>query len=130
MRSAARRIPVTILHWPACSKSRACVDLFAQRLPPTAFAVVDFGADPPPRPTMVDVFDMLSKEDHAAIIRDATEEEKKQGDLALREIAIKHPERMQRPVIVNWNSGTAIIGRPIDRVASVVREIASALETT
>jgi len=112
---------ITIFHNPNCSTSRHAVEVAAE----LGLAVNErrymLKAERPSRQELLDLIDMLEDPATDLVRRDANfaklglTEDAVQGPEQIADVLAAHGELLQRPVIVR--DGTAIIGRPKDRVA-------------
>jgi arsenate reductase len=109
-----------IYHNPRCSKSRKTLDiLHAKGVDP---AIVPYLEAPPDGATILDIAGRLGVS-VAALLRRG-EDEVKQGrnlpdlddDSGLADWIAAHPKALQRPIVVDTDSGRVIVGRPPENV--------------
>ncbi|MBW0103655.1 arsenate reductase (glutaredoxin) [Pseudonocardia sp. KRD291] len=112
---------VEIWHNPRCSKSRATLDLLAERgVEPTVRRYLD---DPPTRAELVEVLAALGTDDPLTITRT--------GEARYRELGLKgadgetlldalaaNPVLVERPIVLT--GGRAAIGRPPEDVLPLI----------
>lgn len=113
---------VTIYHNPRCSKSRATLQLLADRgVEPR---VVEYLKTPPSAPELAELARALGT-DARSLLRTGEAEyaELELADASLDDAAIfdtiaTHPKLLQRPIVVA--DGQARIGRPPERVLEIL----------
>ena len=111
---------LTIYHNPRCSKSRTTLELIqAAGVQPN---IVLYLKDNPTAATIGDLADRLGK-NVADLLRRGESEFKEATDLpdladnaALASWVAAHPIVLERPIVVDEESGKAIIGRPPENV--------------
>jgi arsenate reductase len=115
---------VTIFHNPRCSKSRQTLQLIVDS--GTAHTVVLYLDDSPDAATIVDLAGILSLP-VAKIMRRGESEFKEAADLpdladdgGLAKWLAAHPIVLQRPIVVDFETGKAVIGRPPENVAELL----------
>lgn len=116
---------VVIFHNPNCSTSRHAVSLAEELGVPVEERRYLLKAQRPSRQELADLVDRLEDPPTDLVRRDANF--RKLGlsddDVATAEqvveVLAEHPELLQRPVLVR--GGTAILGRPKDRVGPFLR---------
>lgn len=115
---------LTIYHNPRCSKSRQTLALLEERgVQP---AIVEYLNDPPDAETVLRLAQALSmpvasilrpKEDaYAALTADCAPDD----DACLAAGLADHPGALQRPIVVDEDSGRAVIGRPPENVLELL----------
>jgi arsenate reductase len=111
---------LTIYHNPRCSKSRKTLEIITQSgIEPT---IVLYLQDTPGAPDILDiagrlgmsVADLLRRGESE--FKDATDLPSLDDDTALARWVEAHPIVLQRPIVVDDDSGRAIIGRPPENV--------------
>ena len=114
---------VTIYHNPRCSKSRQTLRLITDSA--TAHTVVLYLEDPPSARAIVDLAAKLEMS-VAELLRRGETEFKEASDLPdladdarLADWLAAHPIVLERPIVVNDESGKAIIGRPPENVSAL-----------
>ena len=115
---------LTIYHNPKCSKSRKTLELVEERgitprivayleTPPSAATILELAAalDCPVRQLL-----RTGEDDYRAAIHklDASDDE------ALAAWLANHPRVLERPIVVDTDSGRAVIGRPPENVLQLV----------
>jgi len=115
---------VTIYHNPRCSKSRQTLQIIADS--GMAHKIVLYLEDSPGAATIVGLADKLGLS-VAELLRRGESEFKEAGDLpeladdaSLAEWLTAHPIVLQRPIVVNDESGKAVIGRPPEIVSTLL----------
>jgi len=115
---------VTIYHNPRCSKSRQTLQLITDS--GADHTVVLYLDNPPDGATIVDLASKLGMT-VAELLRRGESEFKEAIDLpdltddaSLAEWLAAHPIVLQRPIVVDGNSGKAVIGRPPENALSLV----------
>ena len=115
---------VTIFHNPRCSKSRQTLQLIIDS--GTAHNVVLYLDDSPDAATIVDLAGKLGLP-VAKIMRRGESEFKEAADLpdladdaGLAKWLAAHPIVLQRPIVVDVETGKAVIGRPPENVAELL----------
>lgn len=113
---------LTIFHNPRCSKSREALRLIqAQGLEPRVIRYLD---EPPDAATIEAVLAMLGVEPRALMRTKEAEyaalglDDPSLSRESLIAAMVAHPRLIERPVVVK--DGTAIIGRPPERVLSIL----------
>jgi arsenate reductase len=115
---------VTIYHNPRCSKSRQTLQIITDS--GTAHTLVLYLEDSPNAAAIVDlagklgmpVADLLRRGE--SDFKEATDLPDLTDDTRLAEWLAAHPIVMQRPIVVNDESGEAVIGRPPEIVAALL----------
>ncbi len=115
---------VTIYHNPRCSKSRQSLALLTEAgISP---AIVEYLKEPPSAATIADLAGKLGVP-VADILRTGEAEYKDAADLpalddepGLAAWVAAHPKVLQRPIVVNEATGSAVIGRPPENVLSII----------
>jgi arsenate reductase (glutaredoxin) len=113
---------VTIYHNPSCGNSRGAIELM--RAQKVEFDIVEYLKSPLSRATLESMLAMLEGPPSELVRKDRRFEE-----LGLRAanyvsaeavvaLLLKHPELMQRPVIVR--GGKAVIARPPERLLPLI----------
>lgn len=115
---------LTIYHNPNCSKSRKTLALIEDRgiaprivayleAPPAAATILELAAalDCPVRDLL-----RTGEEDYRA----ASHQLDTRDDAALAAWLAKHPRVLERPIVVDVDSGRAVIGRPPENVLQLV----------
>ena len=115
---------VTIYHNPRCSKSRRTLELIEQS--GTPHQVVLYLEDTPSAATLIEIADKL-KRPVSEIMRHGESVVKEAGDLpaldddaALAGWLATNPIAIERPIVVNDESGDAVIGRPPENVTALL----------
>ena len=115
---------VTIYHNPRCSKSRQTLQLITDS--GITHKVVLYLEDSPNAATIVDLADRLDLT-VAELLRRGESEFKEATDLPdladdarLADWVAAHPIVLERPIVVNDESGKAIIGRPPENVSALL----------
>jgi len=115
---------VTIYHNPRCSKSRKTLELITNS--GTAYRVVLYKEDTPDGQTIAGLAESLGLA-VADLLRRGESEFKEATDLpdladnsALAEWLAQHPAVLQRPIVVDDESGIAIMGRPPESVLGIL----------
>ena len=112
---------ISIFHNPNCSTSRAATAVADELEIPVEIRRYQLKDEQPTIDELRDLLGILEDEPTALVRRDANfaklglEDADVQTVDQVAEVLASHPELIQRPVIVA--DGTAIIGRPKDRVA-------------
>jgi arsenate reductase len=118
-------MPVTIYHNPRCSKSRKTLEIIESRgIEPT---IVPYLQAPPPPHEILALADGLGVP-VAGLLRRGEAAFKEAGDLpdldddkALAAWLSTHPSVIERPIVVDTDSGKAVIGRPPENVEELLR---------
>ncbi len=117
-------MPVTIYHNPRCSKSRQTLELIGAS--GVTNTVILYLQDSPDAATILELAGKLGLS-VADLLRRGESEFKEAGDLPdladdarLAEWLAKHPVVLERPIVVNDESGAAVIGRPPENVSKVL----------
>lgn len=115
---------LTIYHNPACSKSRRTLEILQEHgLSPN---VVLYLQAPPDADTVLSLARMLgvsvaeimrsNEADFAAITAAVSTDD----DAGMAAGIGEHPKALQRPIVVNEDSGKAVIGRPPENVLDLI----------
>ena len=115
---------VTIYHNPRCSKSRQTLQLITDS--GTAHTIVAYLDDSPDAAAIADlasklgvaVADLLRRGE--SDFKEATDLPDLSDDAGLADWLAKHPIVLERPIVVNDNSGKAVIGRPPENVLALL----------
>ena len=115
---------VTIYHNPRCSKSRQTLQLITDS--GTAHKIVRYLDDAPDAATIINLAGRLGMT-VAELMRRGESEYKEATDVpdltdhaGLAEWLAAHPIVLQRPIVVNNESGKAVIGRPPENVTELL----------
>ena len=115
---------ITIYHNPRCSKSRKTLELIENAgVTPT---VVRYLEEPPDGGRIqelaatlgVPVADLLRRNEDD--FKNATNLPDLHDDAALANWLAAHPRVLQRPIVIDDDAGTAVIGRPPENVREVL----------
>ncbi|RKP24703.1 hypothetical protein SYNPS1DRAFT_29540 [Syncephalis pseudoplumigaleata] len=130
---------LTLLHNPACSKSRAALALLQERAPsaqpPFELDVVDYLKTPLTKTQLRSLTSYLVAGDSNAgslrqLLRDEPEINSTVGTTPTAEQLVQvlheHPAWMQRPIAVDWVRGRAVIGRPPEAVLAIAEGVGEA----
>ena len=115
---------LTIYHNPACSKSRQTLAILNERgISPT---IVEYLKTPPDAETVLDLARKLgasvaeimrsNEADFAAITAEVSADD----DAGMAAGIGAHPKALQRPIVVNEDTGKAVIGRPPENVLELI----------
>jgi len=116
---------ITIFHNPRCSKSRKTLELLQDSgITPT---IVEYLNTPPSAATTlrhaqllgIPVADLLRRGE--AEFKEATDLPDLDDDAALAAWLESHPKVIERPIVVDEENNTAVIGRPPENVLEMVR---------
>lgn len=115
---------LTIYHNPRCSKSRKTLDIIrAAGIEPQ---IVLYLEETPPAARIVDVAGRLGLK-VADLLRRGESEFKAAADLpdldddaALAGWIEAHPKVLERPIVIDEDSGKAVLGRPPENVAALL----------
>lgn len=115
---------VTIYHNPRCSKSRQTLALIDEAGVETH--VVQYLSDAPTAETLLDLSSKLGMR-LSDLLRRGESEFKQATDLpplddnaALARWIAKHPIVLERPIVVDNESGRAVVGRPPENVLALL----------
>jgi arsenate reductase len=115
---------LTIYHNPRCSKSRAALALLESAgASPT---VVRYLENPPDAARILAIAGLLGVPVAALVRRDedeyrsAADRPDQSDDVALAAWLARHPRVLVRPIVVDDNGGRAVVGRPPERVATLL----------
>lgn len=115
---------LTIYHNPRCSKSRKTLEIIQEA--GTEPAIVLYLQDTPPAAEILDIADKLGKA-VADLLRRGERQFKEADDLpdladdaALAAWLEKHPVVLERPIVVDTDSGKAVVGRPPENVRALL----------
>ena len=117
-------MPLTIYHNPRCSKSRKTLELIRDRgIEPD---VVPYLEEPPSAKRIRELARLLGCPVRD-LLRQNEEDFKAATDLpdlddqpAIAEWLARHPRVLQRPIVVDDDSGLAVIGRPPESVLGLL----------
>jgi arsenate reductase (glutaredoxin) len=113
---------VTLYHNPACSNSRGALQMLRDRK--VEFDLVEYLKTPPDRAALEKILSMLETPPADLVRKDKRFEELKlkAEDYTAREkvvaLLVKHPELMQRPVVIRGNR--AVIARPPEKLDTLL----------
>lgn len=115
---------VTIYHNPRCSKSRKTLELITESGAP--HSIILYLEESPDAAAIVDLADKLGMP-VADLLRRGESEFKEATDIpdladdaSLAEWVAAHPIVLERPIVVNDETGDAVIGRPPENVLSLL----------
>jgi arsenate reductase len=115
---------LTIYHNPRCSKSRKTLEIIRSKgIEP---AVVEYLKAPPSPAALkalstgigVPLAQLLRRNEEA--FREAREDLSLSDEDALAEWLSGHPRVLQRPIVVNEETGRAVVGRPPENVLALL----------
>jgi arsenate reductase len=115
---------LTIYHNPRCSKSRETLEIIRSKgVEPT---IVEYLKSPPEAATLLELSQRLGQP-LGKLLREGEAEFKEAGDgvplgdeSALAAWLHRHPKVLQRPIVVNDESGRAVVGRPPENVLDII----------
>lgn len=100
---------LSIFHNPACSKSRAALQVLTDHKdPPYQVDIIDYLQDPPTSDQLRQVSSYLGTV-QGMLRPDAP---KVSGIDQLVKLVKQDPSVLERPVVVDWDKGKAVLGRP------------------
>jgi arsenate reductase len=116
---------LTIYHNPRCSKSRKTLQLITDAgIEP---AIIPYLESPPAAAEILKLAALL-KTPVSGLLRESENEFKQASDLpdlendaALANWLSAHPRVLQRPIVINRESGKAVVGRPPENVQELLR---------
>lgn len=115
---------VTIYHNPRCSKSRKTLEIISES--GTEHEIVLYLDDTSDSAKILDIADKLGVAVEKILRRGETEFKEADDlpelshDAALAEWLTNHPIVIERPIVVNNESGAAVIGRPPENVEALL----------
>ncbi|KAF9937938.1 hypothetical protein BGZ75_008595 [Mortierella antarctica] len=125
MSSAARTI--TFFHNPRCSTSRNAAKLLEAETASKSFHIdtVEYLKHPLTKEQVKDILGFLDAEHNPAVFDEFLRKDAPKAATVeqVQEIIANDPALMQRPLVVDWNSKKAVIGRPAEAVLDIVRDI-------
>ncbi|GAB5593707.1 hypothetical protein Unana1_08607 [Umbelopsis nana] len=111
---------LSIFHNPACSKSRAALQaLNAHKDPPYQVDIIDYLNEPPTPDQLRQVSNYLGT------VQGMLRPDAPKVDTVdqLIQLVKKDPSVLERPVVIDWNKGKAVLGRPTaDAVEKLINE--------
>ncbi|RKP10362.1 arsenate reductase [Thamnocephalis sphaerospora] len=115
---------LTLLHNPACSKSRKALELLTNAAPkahpPFTLDVVDYLGAPLTRDQLRSIVSYLKVP--GSLVREEAGLQAPEAEMVVATL-LSHPEWMQRPVAVDWVRGRAAIGRPPEAVLEIAEGV-------
>jgi arsenate reductase len=111
---------ISIFHNPRCSKSRQTLEILNKRRVDTT--VIEYLQTPPSPGTLLKLAESLNVAVADLLRRGEPEFSGIEGkialddDTAIAEAISKHPILLQRPIVLNNETGQAVIGRPPENV--------------
>ncbi|CAG8531522.1 12691_t:CDS:1, partial [Racocetra fulgida] len=130
---------ITLIYNPSCSKSNLALSILQEALTkqPGVFKldILDYQKQPPTKDQLRNIVQYLGIEHNLnQILRDnvsiTTSGENTQETIKtalsvseLTEVIKQQPSRLQRPILVDWNNGKAIIARPPEKVEEFLKEL-------
>lgn len=115
---------ILIYHNPRCSKSRKTLEILQASSADTE--VVRYLDEPPDGATVLDLAARLGLPVNGllrrgeAAFKDADDLPDLDDDAALAEWIAAHPITLQRPIVVDTDSGRAVVGRPPENVRELL----------
>lgn len=116
---------ITIYHNQKCSKSRKSLEVIKEAgIEPTIIEYLHAAPDPATIERLagqlgIPVAGLLRRGEE--VFKDATDLPDLADDAALASWLHQHPRVIERPIVVNEDSGKAAIGRPVENVAEFLR---------
>lgn len=113
---------LTIFHNPGCSKSRGALEILRER--GIEHDVVEYLDTPPNREQLAQILERIEEPPAELVRRDkrfrelGLDEAGYQRDEDVIDLLLKHPELMQRPIVLRGDR--AVIARPSDRVETLL----------
>lgn len=112
---------ITIYHNPRCSKSRECLQLLELQNKP--FTTVKYLNEPLTKEELKDLIKKLEIKPIELVrtkeaIWKEKFEDKKLTPTQVINAMVKHPELIERPIVVNGNK--AVIARPVERANEIL----------
>ncbi|RUO95573.1 hypothetical protein BC936DRAFT_143720 [Jimgerdemannia flammicorona] len=129
------KLPIlSIFHNPSCSKSCAALRLLESAVPATAtipayrIDVVDYIKEPPTATQLRLAAQFLGLKGEAvqAMLRPDAPRVRDVDDVI--RIIEEQPAILERPLVIDWEAGKAVIGRPPEKVQELIRERVTAEE--
>ncbi|CAG8497186.1 14131_t:CDS:1 [Cetraspora pellucida] len=130
---------ITLIYNPSCSKSNLALSILQEALTkqPDVFKldILDYQKQPPTKDQLKNIVQYLGVEhDLNKLLRDNTSISTNGEDTQetvktalsvseLSEVIKQQPSRLQRPILVDWNKGKAIIARPPEKVEEFLKEL-------
>jgi arsenate reductase len=124
---------LTLLHNPACSKSRAALALLRERSsiarPPFDLDVVNYLETPLTTTQLRSLTNYLVSAgvSPGQLVRDEPQSKDALGTAPVAEQVVaalsEHPDWLQRPIAIDWVRGRAVIGRPPEAVLSITEGV-------
>ncbi|CAG8487857.1 4327_t:CDS:1 [Funneliformis caledonium] len=126
---------LTLIYNPTCSKSNKVLSILHEALEkrPGVFKLdlLDYQKQPPTKDQLTNIINYLNLEnDLNQILRNenvaAEGTTKVKGPSSIQELANlvkEQPIRLQRPILVDWNNGRAIIARPPEKAGGFLKDL-------
>ncbi|KAG0212251.1 hypothetical protein BGX28_006604 [Mortierella sp. GBA30] len=123
--SAARTI--TFFHNPRCSTSRNAAKLLETEAESKSFQIntVEYLKNPLTKDQVKDILGFLDAEHNPSVFAEFLRKDAPKAETVeqVQEIIASDPALMQRPLVVDWASKKAVIGRPAEAVLGIVKDI-------
>jgi arsenate reductase (glutaredoxin) len=119
---------LTVYHNPGCSKSRRTLEILREHgLEPR---IVDYLEAPPDKDTILELARQLDAPVETLVRQNDDAYQQAAGSLARDDEALagwlaEHPQALQRPVVVDEDRRTAVIGRPPENVLDLLPDPAA-----
>ncbi|KAI9207760.1 uncharacterized protein BJ171DRAFT_491378 [Polychytrium aggregatum] len=118
----------TYYHHPTCSKAAGCSS-YLQKTIPGRFVLINYVETPVDRQTLRAVLSQMDIDDLRLAIR--TENLAPEAKLQVENATLdsvdaflalldEDPARLQRPIVVDHELKKAVVGRPLDRIVSLI----------
>ena len=116
---------ITIYHNPQCSKSRKSLEFIRSAgIEPT---IVEYLTDSPDAATILQLAEQLGipvsglLRRGEELFKDATDLPELKDNVALAGWLARNPRVIERPIVVNEETGSAVIGRPAENVPEFLK---------
>ncbi|MEM7431399.1 MAG: arsenate reductase (glutaredoxin) [Pseudomonadota bacterium] len=116
---------LTIYHNPRCSKSRKTLEILQESA--VDHTIVEYLKSPPSAARIMTLAGLLGLSvaeivrQGESVFREATDLPNLDDDAALAAWVAANPSVLQRPIVVDDDKGRAVVGRPPESVADLIR---------
>jgi len=117
-------MPITIYHNPRCSKSRKTLEILEKS--GNESRIIRYLDEPPHGPRIVELAGMIGVPVKAllrnkeSVVKEARDLPDPDDDTALADWISRHPQALERPIVVSDDGKRAVIGRPPENVEALI----------
>ncbi|KAI8818118.1 uncharacterized protein EV422DRAFT_569905 [Fimicolochytrium jonesii] len=116
----------TLYHNPSCSKSNATLTFLNSVLSPSTLHIVDYTSTLPALDELTKVCSLMPVGHRKEVVRwdevdgEGANVSDEDVDAIVRVVMQDVRKRLQRPLVVDWANGKAVVGRPLENVKALI----------